>query len=259
MSKSVVVKALEWYNQPQLLQDSNYFHSLIMSKVFRYISVAFLASVIFSLLMISVVKAQYDSDGGTPGDVQGEEESFGINIKSGETATFFPGACEIIDSIKLKARNDLKGDIKVTSYGEENPTESDKSLGKKIVEYCGIDFVGFENGDVESSIFAIEGNKDRLEELDLKKENARFFQFIEEENKWEQLNTPEKSETDRSNFFETDSVDQYSYYALAEKTGGLSTATILIIICVFLVLLLLVLFLIISSLGRREEERESIR
>ncbi len=227
-----------------------------MSKFFRYLSIAFASSLIFSLLTIGAAKAQYDSEGFP--EEPGEEEVFGINIEKGETATFFPGNCEIVDSIKLKAKEDIRGSISMRSFGDDNPTESDKGLGKKVVEFCGIEFEGFTADNIESSVFQLKGDKERMEELKLKNTDARFFQFNVEGDKWEQRDTQAKSDTSVSYFFETDSVGQYSYYALGEKTSAISTVLWVVIICAFLLLLLLIIFLIISSLGRRESERESL-
>ncbi|MBN1916259.1 PGF-pre-PGF domain-containing protein [Candidatus Dojkabacteria bacterium] len=227
-----------------------------MLNLIRYVYVIIISILIFPLLAVTTVKAQYDSDGFPLEPGVGIEEIFGINIDSGETATFFPGRCQIIDSIKLKAKKDISGSIEVTSYGTKNPTKTDKDLGKKAIEFCGIQFKGFSKDDVESSIFQVKANKDKLDELDLKNADVRFFQFNVDGNKWKQLDTPQKSETNQNYYYEVDSVDQYRYYSAAEKTSAFGFNIWIIVICAFLLLLLLILFLIISSLGRKENEKE---
>ncbi|HEC64573.1 MAG TPA: PGF-pre-PGF domain-containing protein [bacterium] len=212
--------------------------------------------VLFSLLLLPLnVSAQYDSDGlpSFPGEDGGE--IFGVNVSEGDTATFFPGGCEIIESVNIKANKDISGSITVKSLGRENPV-NDRDLGKKVVEFCEIGFDGFAAEDIESSVFRIKGGKDDLDELNLDSNDLRLFQFNENDEKWEQLDTIKKSESTLNFFYEVDQVNQYTYFAAAEKLSSFQLGTLPFVICGFLLLLLVIILLILASLGRRDEDRD---
>ncbi len=219
-----------------------------MYKLFKVslIVVAMFAFVSFPVL------AQYGSD--TPTGTPSEQgEIFGINADGGESTTIFPTGCNFIESITLKVKDTVKGSIEVKSFGDKNP-KNDKGISKKVIEYCGLVLNGFSKDNIESSIVKTKASKDTLTKQGIKNEDIRVFQYDEQGQKWEESNTSKKSESSVNFFYESQSINKYTYLAMGEKASAFNLNYLPFIICGFLLLLVIIVMLIAASTSRRREE-----
>jgi PGF-pre-PGF domain-containing protein len=246
-------------------------------------------AIIFTTLFfitISPVAAQYDSGNGTPtspydsdngspsspydGDVvnpgdgySGEiiepryedgSEVFGIDIESGRRVSIYPEGCGFVERITFDFNDDVDGEIRINSFGEETPIE-EKEI-EKVVEYCEIELSNIDSEKIESMNMDTRVRKSWLRSEGVEEQDIALYSYGDDDSDWTSERTQKESDNSIYVFYNSE-VDYSQYVAIGEYKGdGLFgfNPWMILICCVLIIILLLILSAIYYIMNRRRNK-----